>query len=71
MSDQENKNVNEVETVEKAEAVTVEPTDKKEDDEYEKVCFVCRRPESVAGKMVDLPNNISVCAIVCRRVLMP
>ncbi|MDE6957026.1 MAG: ATP-dependent Clp protease ATP-binding subunit ClpX [Lachnospiraceae bacterium] len=62
MSDQENKNVNEVETVEKAEAVTVEPTDKKEDDEYEKVCFVCRRPESVAGKMVDLPNNISVCS---------
>lgn len=61
MSDQENKNVNEVETVEKADTVIVEPTDKKDEDEYEKVCFVCRRPESVAGKMIDLPNNISVC----------
>lgn len=61
MSDQENKNVNEVETVEKVDSVTVEPADKKDEDEYEKVCFVCRRPESVAGKMIDLPNNISVC----------
>ena len=63
MSDQENKNVseNEVEVIEKAEDVTVEPTDDKKEDEYEKVCFVCRRPDSVAGKMIDLPNNISVC----------
>ena len=65
MSDQENKNENEneneVEVIEKAEDVTVEPTDDKKEDEYEKVCFVCRRPESVAGKMIDLPNNISVC----------
>ena len=34
-----------------------------EDDknEYEDVCFVCRRPESKAGKMFKLPNNICVC----------
>ncbi|MEE1085667.1 MAG: ATP-dependent Clp protease ATP-binding subunit ClpX [Schaedlerella sp.] len=36
-------------------------SDKKKDDEYEKVCFVCHRPESVAGKMVELPNNMTVC----------
>ena len=41
--------------------VTVENTGKKDDDEYEKVCFICRRPESVAGKMINLPNNICVC----------
>lgn len=29
--------------------------------EYEDVCFICRRPESKAGKMFHLPNNISVC----------
>ena len=29
--------------------------------EYEDVCFVCRRPESKAGKMFKLPNNITVC----------
>ena len=39
----------------------MEDTDKKEDDEYEKVCFICRRPESSAGKMINLPNNICVC----------
>ena len=37
--------------------------DEKEDgeDEYEKICFICHRPESVTGKMIDLPNNITVC----------
>ena len=34
--------------------------EKKESD-YEDVCFMCRRPESKAGKMFKLPNNISVC----------
>ena len=29
--------------------------------EYEDVCFICRRPESKAGKMFQLPNNITVC----------
>lgn len=29
--------------------------------EYEDVCFVCRRPESKAGRMFKLPNNICVC----------
>lgn len=35
----------------------------KEDDhnDYEDVCFVCRRPESKAGKMFKMPNNICVC----------
>lgn len=32
-----------------------------EEDEYEKVCVLCHRPESVAGKMVELPNNMTVC----------
>ncbi len=32
-----------------------------EKDEYEKVCFLCRRPESVAGQMIDLPNHIHIC----------
>ena len=44
-----------------------EPSDKKEEKtdkpekEYEDVCFICRRPESKAGKMYHLPNNICVC----------
>ena len=31
-------------------------------DEYEKICFLCRRPESKAGKMISLPSNIYICA---------
>lgn len=63
MSDQENKNPNDQnQEVEKVETVSVEPSSDEKDDEYEKVCFICRRPESVAGKMIDLPNHISVCS---------
>ncbi len=63
MSDQENKNPNDQnQEVEKVETVSVEPPSDEKDDEYEKVCFICRRPESVAGKMIDLPNHISVCS---------
>ncbi|MEG2230696.1 MAG: AAA family ATPase, partial [Lachnospiraceae bacterium] len=37
--------------------------DKKSDDnEYEEVCFICRRPESKAGKMFQLPNHICICS---------
>ena len=36
--------------------------EKEEDGEkYEKICFMCHRPESVTGKMIDLPNHITVC----------
>ena len=28
---------------------------------YEDVCFICHRPESKAGRMFKLPNNICVC----------
>jgi len=34
---------------------------KKEEQEYEDVCFICRRPESKAGRMFKLPNHICVC----------
>ena len=60
MSENENnRNENEIETVEDK-GVHVE--EKKKDDGYEKFCFICHRPESVTGKLIDLPNNISVCS---------
>jgi len=31
------------------------------EDEYEKVCYVCRRPESKAGKMITMPGGVDVC----------
>ena len=44
---------------------TVDPTvadaNKDGQDDYEDICYICRRPESVAGKMIHLPNNICIC----------
>ncbi|MCD7833297.1 MAG: ATP-dependent Clp protease ATP-binding subunit ClpX [Lachnospiraceae bacterium] len=35
---------------------------KKDDkDEYEKFCMLCGRPESVAGKVIEIPGGICVC----------
>ncbi len=33
-----------------------------DNDEYEKICYLCHRPESKAGKMISLPQGISICA---------
>lgn len=63
MPDQNNNNEFEEqkEEVEKVETSGVESTKEDSDDDYEKICFICRRPESVAGKMIELPNHICVC----------
>ena len=63
MPDQNNNNEFEEqkEEGEKVETSGVESTKEDSDDDYEKICFICRRPESVAGKMIELPNHICVC----------
>ena len=35
--------------------------EKSNNDDYEDVCFACRRPESKAGRMFKLPNGICIC----------
>lgn len=58
MSEYENRDEEGMEKeIEKAEGTVEE----KDDSEYEQVCFLCHRPESVAGKMIELPNNMCVC----------
>lgn len=37
-----------------------DPNNDKKDD-YEDICYICRRPESVAGKMIHIPNHICIC----------
>ncbi|MCR4691185.1 MAG: ATP-dependent Clp protease ATP-binding subunit ClpX [Lachnospiraceae bacterium] len=32
-----------------------------DEEEYESVCFACRRPERITGKQFKLPNNICIC----------
>lgn len=31
-------------------------------DGYERICYLCRRPESEVEKMIMIPNNISICS---------
>ncbi len=30
--------------------------------EYEDICYICRRPESVAGKMIHIQNDVCICS---------
>ena len=41
--------------------ITEKNDDHEDDSDYEKFCFLCHRPESQAGKMIELPNNIHIC----------
>lgn len=34
---------------------------KKKETEYEEYCQMCRRPASIAGKMIHMPNDLCVC----------
>ncbi len=36
--------------------------EQEDDSDYEKFCFLCRRPESQTGKMIELPNQIHICS---------
>ena len=31
-------------------------------NDYEEICYLCRRPESKVGKMIHIPNQISICS---------
>ena len=53
-------NYNENDDIKSGEKKIISEEENKNSD-YEDVCFVCRRPESKAGKMFKLPNNICVC----------
>ena len=41
------------------------------EDEYEKVCFLCRRPESKTGPMSRFLRIYIFVRNVCRKVLIP
>ena len=51
----------EQEIIEKEQTDDAPDTNKDEKDGYEAICYICRRPESKAGKMIKIPNNICIC----------
>lgn len=49
-------------TSEEAEAENEhEEKQKKDDDGYEKICYLCHRPESKAGTMISMPGGMNIC----------
>ncbi len=59
---EENKDEADKDTLMGKDASATKNAGKSDNGDYEDVCFVCRRPESKAGRMFKLPNNICVCS---------
>lgn len=63
--EKESTGADEVDKEEKKDHLAVKKEEEKEtekdndDDGYEKICLICHRPESVAGKMIEMPNHIA------------
>ncbi len=63
MSDKDYREVTEdTEESTDTEIVPTDDTDDDKKDEYEDICYICHRPESVAGKMMHIPNDICICS---------
>ncbi len=41
----------------------------KDFDEFERICCLCHRPESKAGRMIELPQDICICADCMQKTL--
>lgn len=41
--------------------------DEDDEDEYEKVCYICRRPQSKAGKMISVAKDMNICVECMQR----
>ncbi|MCR5543225.1 MAG: ATP-dependent Clp protease ATP-binding subunit ClpX, partial [Eubacterium sp.] len=38
-------------------------------DEYENYCYMCRRPESEAGKLISFAQNVYICSECLQKTL--
>lgn len=54
-------NDNELE-IEELKDKKVNNTEEEDEDDYEEICYICRRLESKVGKMINLPNDIHICS---------
>ncbi len=59
---EDDKTLQDTETVDPKDTdVTDADTEHKDDGGYEDVCYMCKRPESIAGKLIHIPNHICIC----------
>ena len=64
----DNNNVNDIDNKNADNSTDTSTTEKK--DEYEKVCYVCHRTESRAGKMINMGIIYTYALTVCSVHLM-
>lgn len=57
----EEKDTTKVEGADTTEENLTEKKNSEKEDEYEKICYVCRRPESKAGAMISMSGNLCMC----------
>lgn len=41
--------------------------EEKKEDKTNNICYLCHRPESITGKMIDIPGNICICSDCMQR----
>lgn len=61
MNDNDYREVIDEETKPETEVASVDEKEDETENEYEDICYICRRPEHIAGKMIRIPNNICIC----------
>ena len=56
---------------EEAENSQVENAEEENDDsnDYEDICYICRRPESTAGKMINIYGGVKICTDCMQRTM--
>ena len=45
----------------------LEEDNKDNDKDYEDICYICRRPEHIAGKMIRMQGGICICSDCMQR----
>ena len=64
----ENEDIVESEVVEATSEATTEEKNDSHDD-YEDICYICRRPESCAGKMISIYGGVKICVDCMQRTM--
>ena len=64
----ENKDIEEA-VEELVEAVSEELDSNDDSNDYEDICYICRRPESIAGKMINIYGGIKICTDCMQRTM--
>ena len=68
----ENEDIVETDVVENSTEENIETTSEENQDnhdEYEDICYICRRPESIAGKMINIYGGVKICTDCMQRTM--